>query len=178
VNKPPSYPHFAQDWLAGTAHLSLECQGAYKRLCDHEWIDGPLPNDPAKLARLLGVTPRRFAAIWRDLAEHFKLTPQGYWYNDRLEREREIQEGFRVAQSAAGRTGAAKRWEGHRRADIRRTAGAMRLPMADGMANDGLSFSSSPSNPPRKPSLQSRPEGRGGPPQSVARILGTAGTAL
>lgn len=177
MNKPPSYPHFAQDWLAGTAHLSLECQGAYKRLCDHEWIDGPLPNDHAKLARLLGVTPRRFEKIWADLSDHFLVGVDGRLYNDRLERERLIQQGFRLVKSASGKAGAEKRWQGHDPKNGRRHVAAMQLPMAKAVANDGLSSSLSPSAPLTGIPTESRVEARGGDPKSLSELLGKAAKA-
>lgn len=102
MNKPPWYPHYAQDWLAGTAHLSLECQGAYKRLTDHQWIDGPLPNDPRRMARLLGVSEKRFASLWRDLAEHFPAAPDGRLANPRLERERAARIAYQEIQHRKG----------------------------------------------------------------------------
>ncbi len=178
MNKPPSYPHYSQDWLSGTAHLSLECQGAYLRLLDQEWVgvkgypDGVLPDDPAVLARLLGVTPRKFAAIWKDISCHFHPAEGGGLFNDRLERERMIQEGYRVAKSVSGRAGAAKKWEGHTPTHGRRHAAAIRLPMAKRVANDGSSFSSSPSTPPRNPSLQSGGEGRQGGLTAISCVLG------
>jgi uncharacterized protein YdaU (DUF1376 family) len=182
VNKPPSYAHYAQDWIAQTAHLSLECQGAYKRLLDHEWIgvkgwpEGVLPDNPAQLARLMGVSLRRAARIWDDIGIHFLPAEGGGLYNDRLERERVIQQGFRVAKSVSGKAGAEKRWQGHTPTHSRRHAAAIRLPMAKSVANNGSSFSSSPSTPLRKTLTTSSHEARGGPPQAVAQILGTATT--
>ncbi len=186
MNKPPSYPHFAQDWLAGTAHLSLEAQGAYQRLLDHEWVGGkwvgPLSDDPVVLARLLGVTRRRFDVIWREIGQHFPRAQGGGLYNDRLERERLIQEGFRVAKSVAGKAGADKRWDAHVRRDGRRHAAAIALPMAqsivrslaEGMAKNALSSSSSPSSSPGKIRVESRVEGRPSDPEKLSELLGGA----
>lgn len=108
--KPPAYQHYAADWLAGTAHLSLEAQGAYQRLLDHEWLNGPLANDPRLLARLLGVSGQRFRSLWADLAAHFPPQPDGQIANPRLEEERRKQAAYREERARSGARGAEARW--------------------------------------------------------------------
>lgn len=110
MNRPPAYQHYARDWLVSTTRLSLEEQGAYQRLLDYEWIEGPLHDDPAELARLLSVTPAVFKRLWRRLATFFERGDDGLLRNLRLEHDREHQRLYREQQRERGRLGAAKRW--------------------------------------------------------------------
>lgn len=110
--KAPAYLHYAQDWIAGTAHLSLEQQGAFQRLLDHQWVDGPFENDPVEIAGRLGISQRRFAKVWQKLARHFPKNPDGRLANTRLEEERAKQIAYRAQQSERGHAGANARW-GH-----------------------------------------------------------------
>src|SRR5437763_15843580 len=91
MNKPPAYQHYAKDWLVGTAQLTLEEQGAFLRLLDHQWERGPLEHDPKALARLLGVSVRTFGRLWKQLAPHFPVSGNGHGSrvaNVRLEEQR------------------------------------------------------------------------------------------
>lgn len=108
--KAPAYLHYAQDWIAGTAHLCLEAQGAFIRLLDHQWVDGPFANDPDEIAGRLGISPRRFAKVWQKLARHFPKNSTGLLANRRLEDERAKQIAYRAEQSRRGHAGANARW--------------------------------------------------------------------
>jgi len=103
--KPPAFQFYAAAWAMGTAHLSLEAQGAYARLLCHQWLDGPLPDDPATLRRLLGVSAGAFARLWPSLEPHFPPHGEAYRANPRLERERVKQEEYRQRQGEHGRRG-------------------------------------------------------------------------
>jgi uncharacterized protein YdaU (DUF1376 family) len=107
MTKPPAYQHYAQDWLVGTAKLTLEEQGAYQRLLDHQWVGGPLDPDHSELARILGITPRRFTKLWKRLSRHFPVLSgdSGRLANPRLEAERQKQADYRERQAARGRAG-------------------------------------------------------------------------
>ena len=112
-DRSPAFRKYAQDWLVGTMHLSLEAQGAYERLLCHQWVDGPLPADHAHLAKLLGVTPKRWAKLWEEIARHFPAQDDGRLANPRLEFERSKAEGYRIARSVAGKVGSTARWQPH-----------------------------------------------------------------
>lgn len=96
----PAYRHYAKDWLEGTAHMSLEEQGAYQRLLDHQWERGVLPSEIVKLARLIGVSPVKAKRLWSVLAIHFPSDPPT---NGRLEEERVKARRFREQRAEAGR---------------------------------------------------------------------------
>ena len=104
--KPPSYAHYAKEWLVDTAHLSLEEQGAFARLLDHQWLNTPLPSDERDKAKLLAVTLISFRRIWRRIGQFF---PNGA--NPRLEEIRAEQLAFREQRAEAGRRSVAARNE-------------------------------------------------------------------
>ncbi len=53
------YKNFAQAFLEGTAHMTNEEVGIYKRLLDHQWCRrGYLPTGEAELARMVGLSPQ------------------------------------------------------------------------------------------------------------------------
>jgi len=117
MKKPPAYQHYARDWLVDTASISLEEQGAYQRLLDHEWIEGPLPDNPTELARRLAVPRTRFAKLWESIYRFFEKGEDGLLRDPRLELERAEQEERRRRNAESGRRGAATRWHGDRHAD-------------------------------------------------------------
>lgn len=102
--KPPAYQHYAKEWLVDTAHLSLEEQGAFQRLLDHQWVNGPLPIEDRDRAKLLAVTVIGFRRIWRRIGHYF---PAGL--NPRLEEVRREQQEYREQRAEAGRRSAAVR---------------------------------------------------------------------
>lgn len=143
--KAPAYQHFAKDWLVDTAHLTLEEQGAYQRLLDHQWVRAkPLPRAEADRAGLLGCSVGTYQRLWSRLRRFF---PGGL--NPRLELIRQEQVAFWKAQSESGRRGAAKRW-----GDGDPIGDPMPTPMATPMAKDSSSSASasSPSKSKTKPS--------------------------
>jgi uncharacterized protein YdaU (DUF1376 family) len=104
----PAIPFFGDAYLADTRHLSLEEHGAYLQLIMIAWrIEGCcLPDDDARLARMLGTT----AAKWRKLKPTvmaFWTLENGAWKQARLTKERNYVESRRQAQ----RDKAASKWE-------------------------------------------------------------------
>lgn len=138
MTKAPAYQHYAQDWLVGTAHLTLEAQGAYQRLLDHQWVDG-LPNDLEVLQRMLGVDAKTFKRIWKQIEGKFPVKG-GARVNPRLDTERRKQAEYREVRRRAGKAGADSRWHGSTNGE------AIPEPMANGMANDSPSSSSTSSS--------------------------------
>jgi uncharacterized protein YdaU (DUF1376 family) len=100
----PAIPFFGDAYLADTRHLSLEEHGAYLQLMMIAWrIDGCcLPNDDARLARMLGCT----AAKWRKLKPTvmaFWTLENGAWTQARLSKERKFVEEKRAKNSASAK---------------------------------------------------------------------------
>lgn len=156
--KPPAYQHYAKDWLTDTAHLSLEEQGAYQRLLDHQWIEGPLEYSEADFARLLGVPRPAFRRIWRRVARFFPALESGRLANGRLEDIRTDLLAFQKGQSVAGKRGAKKRWAG----DKGRHAEPIGQPIGEpiGEPNGGtMALLSSPSGTTTLPTVAAEPQG-------------------
>jgi uncharacterized protein YdaU (DUF1376 family) len=100
------------DYAAHTKHLSLLEDLAYRRMLDLYYTqEAPLPSDPKKIARLIGMTDH-LELVELVLSEFFQDTDKG-WKNVRCEEEIA---GLREMQTA-GRRGATKRWGGHRDAN-------------------------------------------------------------
>ncbi len=88
--KPPALPMlpwWPSDYFSATRSFTLAERGAYTDLLFYSWLNGPLPHEPERLARLVGVTPQEFADVWPTVRSKFEATAQGL-INHRLERER------------------------------------------------------------------------------------------
>jgi len=82
---------YTLDFLDGTADMTLETIGAYIRLLAYSWDHGPLPREPALLARLMGAADGRQARrVWKGLQGKFIAADDG-WRNPRLEDSRRAQ---------------------------------------------------------------------------------------
>lgn len=63
---------YVADYLGDTRHLTTEQHGAYLLLLMAMWRSGGrLPNDPKKLARIVGCTASRWSRIQADVLEFF-----------------------------------------------------------------------------------------------------------
>ncbi|MBL8863036.1 MAG: DUF1376 domain-containing protein [Planctomycetes bacterium] len=104
--RSPAFQFYPSDYLSGrkTRRLTLEQRGAWLELICSEWLDGPLENDHAELARIIGVSLKDFLRIWQGLDRCFELQG-GKLVNPRLERERSYQEENRERWRELGRRG-------------------------------------------------------------------------
>lgn len=87
--KPAAIPLFADAYLADTTHLTTEEHGAYLLLMMAAWRqeDCALPNDDRKLARIAGLTRRKWSAV-KDTILEFWVVENGRIYQSRLRKER------------------------------------------------------------------------------------------
>lgn len=100
---PPYMPLFVADYLADTTDLTTEQHGAYLLLLMALWRHGgTLPNDPAKLARIARVSPRRWHLVGPAVLEFFDVGVDTVRHG-RLETE--LQKGASLSQK---RSAAAK----------------------------------------------------------------------
>lgn len=106
-HKPAAIPLFADAYLADTTHLTTEEHGAYLLLLMAAWRqdDCGLPDDDRKLARIAGMTPRKWASIKSTIMEFWTLE-NGRIYQSRLRKEHD----FVCKKSEANRKAAASRW--------------------------------------------------------------------
>lgn len=107
MKSTPAIPLFGDAYLADTRHLSLEEHGAYLQLLMIAWRspDCALPNDDKRLAMMLGITPKKWASIRRQILAFWELSDAG-WQQKRLLKERR----WVAKKSEDNRNSAAKRW--------------------------------------------------------------------
>lgn len=106
----PAFQFYPSDFLSSPKVMDMTAteRGIYITLLCVAWMQGGLPNDPAKLARWSKVPLKQFARIWpHNLESCFTLTANGRLINERLEAERKKQRAFREKQKAK----ADKRWD-------------------------------------------------------------------
>ncbi|MCK5445005.1 MAG: YdaU family protein [Rhodospirillaceae bacterium] len=87
----PQMPWFPRDYQADTRHLTLEEHGAYRMLLDLLWIGNckGLPTDDKRLARMLGITERKWLTIKEAVLEFFDESG-GSLFNSRVLKEWEF----------------------------------------------------------------------------------------
>jgi uncharacterized protein YdaU (DUF1376 family) len=110
--KPPALPMlpwWPSDYFSATRSFTLAERGAYTDLLFYSWLNGPLPHEPERLARLVGVTPQEFADVWPTVRSKFEATAQGL-INHRLERERRRSFDLRSKNSEKAAGAARARW--------------------------------------------------------------------
>ena len=72
MTSAPFMQLYVGDYLADTLGLTTEEHGAYLLLLFTLWRhDTRLPNDPAKLARIARVSPKRWGRIWAAIEHYF-----------------------------------------------------------------------------------------------------------
>ena len=106
--KPPAIPLFGDAYLADTTHLTTEEHGAYLLLIMAAWRqdDCALPVDDKKLARVVGLSPRKWGAIKATILE-FWTVENGRMFQARLRKER----AYVDQKSESNRKNAVTRWE-------------------------------------------------------------------
>ena len=106
MNQLPIMPVGVDRYLADTAHLTLEEQGVHFRLQIYAWRSPGccLPDDDARLARMLGISLKRWATV-RPAVMALWTLEDGAWVNDQVSREHEFVTGKIEKKRAAGRLG-------------------------------------------------------------------------
>ena len=96
---------YVADYMADTRHLTTEQHGAYLLLLMTMWkAGGSLPNDPSKLARIAGVSARRWHIVSPEVMEFFDADGD-VLTQKRLVREYEKAVSKSEKRSAAGSLG-------------------------------------------------------------------------
>lgn len=115
--KAPAFQMYADQFLTDENQvvMSLEQVGAYARLMCYCWREITIPDDPAKLARMVGTTPARMKKLWPGIRVCFCPDSSGEkrLRHARLDVERAKQQEWRETQSENGKRGAEKRWGRH-----------------------------------------------------------------
>jgi len=132
-DKRPAFQWYPKDYLTdeNVIPMTLEEEGAYRRLIDHCWLHGSIPDDMDRLGAMCKTSGEHLAELWPAIEPCFRKKGQR-WYHPRLDLERRKQDNHRKAKSEAGKAGAKARWENEE------NGSAMNLPMA----KNGSSFAS------------------------------------
>ena len=103
----PWFPFFAADWLLSRkkSRMSLPARGLYADMLAHQWLNGPLPDDPGELAAMLGVDVLVIHTHWPELSPCFERCASGL-VNDKLEEVRDEQIRKAERLSRAGKAAA------------------------------------------------------------------------
>jgi len=138
MGKNPVIPLYASDFYVDTNSWSVDEVGIYQRLLLTEWVNGGLPNEIKRLARIAGCSAKKFQKGWTTISFKFHLNGSNKLINDRMEEIRESQKKHKELQRQKGKMGAEKRWKEH-------IAGTIAQPMPEPQPKDSLSFSFSSS---------------------------------
>jgi len=96
---------YASDFLVDTNDWTVDEVGIYLRLLLSEWVNGELPNDERRLARIAGCSYQKFKKKWSKVECKFEIKNSVFLINKRLEREREKQDNYRKLQAEKGKLG-------------------------------------------------------------------------
>lgn len=99
MSKDPAFPFYAQDFLTGVMHLTMEERGIYITLLSYQWEHKSIPKK--RLGFIVGLT-------WENLCNELKVKfiDKGETIiNHRLEEERLKRENFKKKQSDNGKKG-------------------------------------------------------------------------
>ena len=115
MKKPPAFQLYAADFYMDTASWPVEEVGMYTRLLFYQWVNGSIPNDMEKIARITGTLSGRkwatnVARMWSNICHKFVTLPNGNLVNQRLEESRIKQEEFTNSRRKGGKKTAEKRW--------------------------------------------------------------------
>lgn len=127
--KAPAFQWYPKDCLTDpvVVAMSLEAEGAYRRLIDFCWLEGSLPEDTRQLAALAKAKgAKHLAQLWSQFGQKFVQREDGRWVHPRLEAERTKQAESRLRRQRA----AEERWKKEQAAHEQSTcnADAMQCP--------------------------------------------------
>ena len=108
MSKAPAFQLYAADFYMDTVSWSPEMVGVYTRLLFYQWVNGSIPNDLEKIARIGGCLESRkwktnVARMWRELNPKFATLPDGNLVNIRLEETRRKQDAYTEKQREKGK---------------------------------------------------------------------------
>lgn len=105
----PYMPLYVGDYLKDTRHLTAEHHGAYLLLLMDLWNrGGAIPDEPKSMARIAGVSAKRWPAVWAVIGSFFDCT-DGQVSHGRITSE--LQKADQISQkrkTAGSKGGAAK----------------------------------------------------------------------
>jgi uncharacterized protein YdaU (DUF1376 family) len=102
-------PLYIGDYLRDTARLTVAEHGAYLLLIMDYWVNGPPPDDDAKLAAIVRATPTTWRRKLRPTIELFFQKTDGFWRQKRIDFERARAHELNEQKRKAGQASAAAR---------------------------------------------------------------------
>lgn len=154
MNKAPAFQFYPTDLLADENFvlMSLEARGAYITLICYCWLEGSIPADTNRMAKLCGIDGSAMAQLWVELSTCFSSV-DGRCINTWLERQRLRQIEYKKDRQEAGKKGAESRWDKAKSLnaqpdnnDSSANGSAIAQLQQEPIANDGSSSSSSSSS--------------------------------
>jgi uncharacterized protein YdaU (DUF1376 family) len=85
--------------------MTPEDFGVYVKLLCIAWVEGGIPVDPVRRARMAGITPRKLERIWPAMEAKWESNGNGHLVNPRQERERDDAVAAHQRRVKAGRKG-------------------------------------------------------------------------
>lgn len=79
----PAFLFYSKDWIADTADWEPESKGVYIDLLAHQHVNGSLPSDERKLARIARLSLDEFSKIWETIKHKF-IIDDNHVVNHRL----------------------------------------------------------------------------------------------
>lgn len=150
MSKAPAFQFYPADFLADENVKLMTNQeiGCYWKLSCYCWIEGSIPSDLRKMAKLCEEDGSAMAQLWQAICKCFVPHPTEpeRLVHPRLEKEREKQELNRRERSESGKKGAKSLWNKKLSSDGSAMPPAMAQPYQEPMALDGSSSSSSSSS--------------------------------
>ncbi len=89
-----------------TNEWAVDELGIYWRLLLSEWVNGSIPNDEKRLARISGCGTKKFQKGWTTIKVKFQLNGNGRFQNKKMEEVREMQRKYSELQSEKGKKSA------------------------------------------------------------------------
>lgn len=143
MNKSPAFQFYAADFLADENVVLMTNQevGCYTKLMCYCWREGSIPNDITKIAKLCGENSSAMQELWVAISECFSNSKndEKRLVHKRLENERLKQIEHKNERALSGKKGAEARWNKEKNGREL----AIAEPLAEPMADDAFSFSSS-----------------------------------
>jgi uncharacterized protein YdaU (DUF1376 family) len=141
----PSFQFYPADFLADENVVMMSNQeiGCYIKLMCYCWREGSIPSDLGRIARLCGEDGSAMADLWLAIGSCFEIAidDPNRLVHPRLVKERSKQIEHKKERADSGRKGAESRWNKASKAN----SSAIAQPLAEPIANDGFSSSSSTS---------------------------------
>ncbi len=141
------YPYFVERFVGATSHFTAEEVGAYQRLLNWSWLNGPLSPDPDELESIMGKLQQPFEKVWAKVGKKFQTNGDGKLFNQKLEEVRNEVTERRERISAVRSKAARARWDAMQM-HSNSNADGMLSKAKDKEEEKDLVVSSSPSPPP------------------------------